>query len=194
VDAIVLSHGDTDHISGLQQVIEAVPVTYLCMEHSQLERDEVQPLLDTAEACGVSVKPVGSEAELYLKEWEIQLAVYDDRQNETNSRELTAVLKNEKNAIVFPGDLGVDAVHQFLKSQPYITVWTVPHHGSRYSASPILYEELQRKGVKLAVISAGAENRYGHPHDEVLRYLQEQNIPVYRIDQNGALMIRTDAL
>jgi len=43
--------------------------------------------------------------------------------------------------------------------------------------------------MKRAVISAGLDNRYGHPHQEVLRQLQKQGTAVYRTDKQGAVIV-----
>ena len=65
----------------------------------------------------------------------------------------------------------------------------VPHHGSRFSADEEIYMRLKEKGARLAVVSAGQNNRYGHPHQEVLEYLNASHIAVHRTDQEGAVCL-----
>lgn len=192
IKAVILSHGDDDHTGGIQQVLESVPVEYLCMENTQAQREDVEHLLEMAQKNGTSVKKVKSGAVLALQEGTIQMQVIDDGGSETNSRELTAALHIGDCAVLFPGDLNIEGVQELIKRQKNITVWTVPHHGSRFSANAKVYETLKQKGTKLAVISAGRDNRYGHPHDEVLTYLFANQIAMHRIDLDGALCINLD--
>ncbi|MBQ3205522.1 MAG: hypothetical protein IJB37_03115, partial [Peptococcaceae bacterium] len=69
-----------------------------------------------------------------------------------------------------------------------ITIWTVPHHGSRNSGSANLYKQLKQKGAQYAVISAGKENRYGHPHIEVLEWIDQSHILRYSTAEQGAIL------
>jgi competence protein ComEC len=48
---------------------------------------------------------------------------------------------------------------------------------------------LKEKGARLAVVSAGQNNRYGHPHQEVLEYLNASHIAVHRTDLEGAVCL-----
>jgi len=62
----------------------------------------------------------------------------------------------------------------------------VAHHGSMYTTNEEFLDILR---PKIAVISCGRNNRYGHPHGELLRRLEEKNVKVYRTDKNGAISI-----
>ncbi len=192
VKAIVLSHADVDHINGIVQVLENIPVQYLCIEQRQAGREETQALMSLARESGVMVKRIERGAIISLENGTIQLEVISDKSSGTNSRELTAVVQLDRCIVAFPGDLSVYGVETFVQRQPHIDIWTVPHHGSHFSASEALYQQLQKKGVKLAVISSGNDNRYGHPHWEVLQLLRQFSIPVHRIDQSGALRLFLD--
>lgn len=65
----------------------------------------------------------------------------------------------------------------------------IAHHGSKYSTSE---EFLEYYGAKVAWISSGYENRYGHPHKELLDRLKENQIPYRWTGNEGAITIKTD--
>lgn len=70
-----------------------------------------------------------------------------------------------------------------------IEVFQVPHHGSKTGLNKEIVDDL---APKLAVISVGAKNRYGHPNRGVLQMLTEKGIAVLRTDQKGDIEIISD--
>ena len=69
---------------------------------------------------------------------------------------------------------------------PGLDVLVVGHHGSKYSTDPMFLEKLQ---PETGIISVG-DNSYGHPAVETLRRMNENNVEVYRTDQNGTVTMR----
>jgi len=82
-------------------------------------------------------------------------------------------IKSENELLATGQDVGAD-------------VLKVGHHGSKYSTSK---EFLAAVSPRLAIISCGANNRYGHPNQEVLSNLQEFAINVKRTDQLGDIKV-----
>ena len=68
-------------------------------------------------------------------------------------------------------------------------VLKVSHHGSATGTST---EFLTRVNPQIALITCGADNKYGHPHEEVLQRLQTADITTYRSDVNGIISLRCD--
>ena len=62
----------------------------------------------------------------------------------------------------------------------------VAHHGSQYTTDA---EFLKMLSPKLAMISCGRDNSYGHPHRELLERLRDAGAKVYRTDEGGAIEI-----
>lgn len=68
-------------------------------------------------------------------------------------------------------------------------VLKVGHHGSRTSSTTAF---LEAAGARIALISAGHGNRYGHPHRDVLDRLEAHGIKVLRTDRHGSIVVRAD--
>jgi competence protein ComEC len=68
-------------------------------------------------------------------------------------------------------------------------VLKVGHHGSSTSSTPAFLDAVQ---PKLALISVGAENTYGHPSPAVVRSLVARGVQVLRTDHVGTVVVRTD--
>ncbi len=68
-------------------------------------------------------------------------------------------------------------------------VLKVGHHGSKTSTMEPFLEAVS---PSIAIISAGYENSFGHPHPDVVRRLQDQHITILRTDNDGLVTVRTD--
>ena len=94
-------------------------------------------------------------------------------------------------SILFTGDadesIELSAVDKIIPAD----VLKVAHHGSNYSSSPLF---LQRAQPLLAVISAGADNRYGHPGREALQRLEAAGAKILRTDKLGAVKVCFDGV
>ena len=62
------------------------------------------------------------------------------------------------------------------------------HHGSRTGTSPALLAAVRPKA---AIVSCGHNNRYGHPHPEVIDHLRASGVSVFRTDNDGAVLVES---
>jgi competence protein ComEC len=92
---------------------------------------------------------------------------------------------------LFTGDISKSVENKLIDSDINIDsdVLKVAHHGSKTSTSD---DFLKVVSPQVAVISVGAENRYGHPTPEVLKNLENNNIKYLRTDQLGDIKIVSD--
>jgi competence protein ComEC len=88
---------------------------------------------------------------------------------------------------LFPGDVEREAQDELITEQslPQVDVLKVPHHGSPYS-EPAFFDKVR---PRIALVSVGAHNRYGHPSPTVLRYLRRQGALVRRTDLDGDIAV-----
>lgn len=80
---------------------------------------------------------------------------------------------------------------QLAVGQKRYDIIKIAHHGSKYSTSD---EFLRYYGARIAWISSGFGNRYGHPHKELLDRLKENQIPYKWTGNEGAITIKTDGM
>ncbi len=109
----------------------------------------------------------------------------------SNEYSLTSVLKFMDFSAIFTGDLEGTGEEAVKKSGCLQTcdVLKVAHHGSKNSTDD---EFLQLIQPKISVISCGAKNTYGHPHQETLERLRQAKSDVYCTADHGAVTIYTD--
>jgi len=89
--------------------------------------------------------------------------------------------------LLLTGDV-TGAAERELRLPPAL-VLKVPHHGSRTSSSASLVDATR---PRLAIVSAGARNPFGHPHPEVLERYRRAGVLVLRTGRDGSVHVATD--
>jgi beta-lactamase superfamily II metal-dependent hydrolase len=110
--------------------------------------------------------------------------------NEPNANSIVMRLDYGDFSMLLTGDAEAQTEQRMITNGENIAakILKVGHHGSRYATSD---EFLRRGRFEAAIISDGADNRYGHPSQEVLDRLRGDNIKVYRTDLQGEITITT---
>ena len=111
---------------------------------------------------------------------------------ERNEYSMALFLEYKKFTGLFTGDLegaGEETALDYWKEQKAaknLTLLKVAHHGSANSTGREMLEVLS---PRLALISCGANNRYGHPHEELLERLEEAGSRIYSTPEHGAVTV-----
>ena len=195
LEALLITHGDPDHIGGASAVVDDFGPARLWEGVPVLRHGPLQELLRQAEASGVRVQQLeagdaweagGARVRVLhppAPDWE--------RQRVRNDDSVVLEMVFGQVAVLLLGDAGADVERAIL---PLLTparhrVLKVGHHGSRTSTSPELLDHW-RPGI--ALISCGRGNTFGHPAPEVLRRLASSGARVYRTDLDGQITLETD--
>jgi competence protein ComEC len=93
--------------------------------------------------------------------------------------------------MLFTGDAGTEAEQRFLREgiDLHAGVLKVGHHGSAYGSSP---EFIAAVAPRVAIVSVGRHNLFGHPAPATLETLRRFGARVYRTDEDGAISIVSD--
>lgn len=187
IDKLILTHGDADHIGGALALLEEIRVkeilTPLTSEKSELET----VIFKKARQKKIPVKYAGSKEGWKSGNSLFQIMLPQENQSlEGNNNSIVILAEMGGLRWLFTGDLEKEGEEALLKkyNETAIDVLKVGHHGSKFSTTE---ELLDRYNPKAAVISAGENNRYGHPHEEVLKRLKERKIKTFRTDVQGAV-------
>jgi competence protein ComEC len=113
----------------------------------------------------------------------------DEAPTADNNRSVVLYAKLGPLAWLFTGDLEKEGEQQVIDAFPrlHADVLKVGHHGSETSTSESF---LQTITPKLAIISVGKNNRYHHPHRDVIERLKAHHIQILRTDEHGAIQYR----
>jgi competence protein ComEC len=110
--------------------------------------------------------------------------------NEPNANSIVARLDYGSFSLLLPGDAEEQTEHRLLTKDLNLNaeVLKISHHGSKYASAA---DFLGRVKPKVAIISCGEWNRYGHPAQVVLDRLKAADVKVYRTDLQGEITITT---
>lgn len=187
LDALVLTHFDSDHCSGVASLLRRVPTAVLYVPDVEDDAGNRAEILAAAADCGTEVCFVTADTTLSFGESTLQIfaPVLTGSDNEAC---LSALFQRGDFTALVTGDMDQKAERRLLllHDLPTLSVLVVGHHGSKNSTGEALLTALS---PALAVISVG-ENSYGHPTAETLARLADAGTTVYRTDQCGTVTFR----
>ena len=194
LDLVVLTHPDADHITGLLPVLARYRVDAILFRDLALPDAVYAQWLQSVAAEGAAVYAAWPGLELTL-DTDVTLTVMHPAElivgsdSDVNNNSVVTRLRYGRFTALLPGDIEADVERQLVASgQPLqSSVLKAAHHGSCSSTTP---EFLTTVAPEIVVISVGADNRFGHPCEEVLERLGD--LPVYRTDECGDVEIISD--
>ncbi|BEV36940.1 DNA internalization-related competence protein ComEC/Rec2 [Bacillus stercoris] len=190
LDALILTHADQDHIGEAETLLKHHKVKRLVIPKGFVSEPKDEKVLQAAKEEGVAIEEVKRGDVLQIKDLQFHVLSPEapDPASKNNS---SLVLWMEMGGMswILTGDLEKEGEQEVMKVFPNIKadVLKVGHHGSKGSTGEEFIKQLQ---PKTAIISAGKNNRYHHPHQEVMQILQRHSIRVLRTDQNGTIQYR----
>ncbi len=199
IDLIILTHPEHDHYFGLFEVLkryEVKNILWTGIVRQNSEWKEWDKLIKEEEAV-IKIAQSGQKVVLQ-KDPLIFMEILHPSENlegqqtkNTNNTSIVAHLFFKDVSFLFTGDIGKKVERELIEKNVNLEsdVLKVCHHGSKTSSSLRFLEKVL---PKVAVISAGKDNNYGHPHDTTLANLEKFAIQVLRTDENGNIKIFSD--
>ena len=184
IDGLFLTHGDADHMGDALRLIEKISVKNVYVGKGSLQHQSIQNLKKNLPKT-TNLREVNVN-EVIGKHPSIEVLAPNYIGKGENEDSLVLKTTIGKLSFLFTGDLGKEGERQLLKSYPdlQIDVMKLGHHGSKTSTDQEFIERIQ---LKHGIISAGKNNRFGHPHSEVLQTLAETNVKLFRTDESGMI-------
>ena len=184
LDGLILTHYDADHTAGAKLLAGRIPIKALFLPAA----DNRGIGAELAQLSGSPAVWVTEHTTIQWADGEITLFGGETKAN-SNESGLCVLFHTEKCDILITGDRAIEGELALLREYeiPKLDVLVVGHHGSDSSTS---YALLRMTAPKVAVISVGADNRYGMPDPEVLKKLEEHAVAVFRTDLDGTILIR----
>lgn len=195
IDYIIATHPHEDHIGNMDKVIEKYDIgefyapkvttttaTFKRMMSALKEKNKKVNVIKK----GITTIDLGENVSL-----EVFSPVKSNYGDELNNYSPVIKVIYKETSFLFTGDAEKDVENEIINNNENLKadVLKVGHHGSSSSTTN---EFLDAVNPKIAVISCGKNNTYGHPHKETISKLQNKNIKIYRTDKDGNIVFLSD--
>ena len=192
IDYVVGTHPHTDHIGGLEEVINTFDVGSIYMPKATSTSKTYEDLLTTISNKGLKVKTAKSGG-VVLDEDNLKLEfIAPNSDSYSNLNNYSAVLKLTylDNTFLFMGDAETLSEDE-ITSDVNADVIKVGHHGSDSSSS---IEFVKRVSPEYAIIMVGEGNSYNHPYQSIIERYESVGAKVLRTDLDGNIICDSDGV
>lgn len=199
IDVVIGTHPDADHIGGLVDVLDNYTIENFIEPGAQSKSKIYQTLENKIDEKKIShiLGRAGMRIMLDKEKGVYFDILYPDRDvegSETNDASIVGKLVYGETSVMLTGDSPKEKELYLVNKNPSILdvdILKLGHHGSRTSSSR---EYLEATTPATAIISAGLNNSYGHPHKETIGSLEVLGIPYMATYQMGTILCTSDSI
>jgi len=198
IDAVIITNPDQDHIAGFVDVFKAYKVKQVFEPGTNNDSKTYQNLQTEIKNKNIEKILAKKGMRLDIGGGAIIDIIFPDRDVSgwtSNDGSVVARLVYGETSVMLTGDASLETERLILKENPNMdfgsTILKVGHHGSRTSTSE---EFVQAVDPEYSFISNGKNNKYGHPHQDVLDTLAEFGVKVFRTDLLGTIIMKSNGV
>lgn len=195
IDYVIATHADADHIGGMDDVVKAFDIGTFIMafmpEGHTPTTKTYENLLTALADKGMKVTSAKPGLSYALGEAVLDILGPVRDFDETNNQSVVCKVTFGARKFLFMGDAEKEAENALMEAGTDLSADFIKlgHHGSHSSTQASF---LDRVSPRYAMMTCGAGNSYGHPHEETLDLLEKRQIPYFRSDLNGTVVITCD--
>ena len=191
LDYAIGTHPHSDHIGGLDTVIKKLNVKEVLMPNIQTNTMTFTEILDAIEAKNVKLTVPKVNDTFTFGDASFTVLSIENNVEEFNLASIVVRVDYKNCSYIFCADAEIPNEEKMLKNNLNVKadIIKIGHHGSYSSSSKAFLEAVNPTA---AIITLGADNDYGYPHRETVRTLNELDIPFYRTDINGTIIVTSD--
>ncbi len=195
LDAVILTHPDSDHMNGLYFIFENFRVRQWIKNHDMPSSAFFKNMMHTVEKKGIKIHVPDSDPRRFS--WnQVKISILGRKSGELadnrNNNSLVTRLDFLSFSMLFPGDIEGKRERELAHTKNFslkADILMAPHHGSCSSSSKIFLDKVSPAGV---IISCGYMNKHKFPCRTVLQRYRQNRITVFRTDLMGAVTLESD--
>ncbi|MFJ6208330.1 DNA internalization-related competence protein ComEC/Rec2 [Lysinibacillus sp. NPDC092081] len=191
IDLFIVTHAHADHVEGAEEVLQEINMHEIHLTPGSMDQPIMRDLLMEAKKQKVPVKE-----KMHGTTWRIGNTSFHylwprDTHYEGNDDSIVLYMQQGSFRALLAGDLEEDGeqelIHLYNKQLADMTLLKAGHHGSKTSSIEPFVELLR---PELTIFSAGLNNRYRHPHDEVVERFTSRNLSILTTGIDGTIEVR----
>ncbi len=198
LDAVIITHPDSDHMSGLTGLLEngyAERIGQILLPDiaADMRGEEFADIYELTGRYDIPVTYMSTGDVIELDKVRMECLHPRERTELQDSNAYSQVyyLTYDDFSLLLTGDVEEEGEEQLMEELrrrqiESVDVLKVAHHGSKYSTGESFLEQIE---PKVALISCGEDNSYGHPHEETLERLETVGSRVLTTSEYGAIVI-----
>jgi len=193
LEYIIITHMHPDHVGGIFNILPQIKTNFIYYNGYRPNNNHFYfELLNLAKKLNIPLKILKAGNQLFFGK--VRLDALSPKQLLTeNLNGDSIVLKISFGQVSFllAGDLNINGEKRLMKMKHNLRsdVLKVSHHGAEDSNSEEFIDEVM---PKIAVLSVGENNRYGHPSKEIIERFKIKEVSLYRTDFDGTVIIQTN--
>ena len=184
---VMLSHGDEDHVGNLKTIAKHLTIRQLIIGKGMEKIPLMQEMKKKYPTIQWRLVLAGDEWKWNETTWKVLWP--KELSHAENEDSILALVTVMKQTILLTGDASEKVEEAVVQANPNLrfSILKAGHHGSRTSSGEALLKLVQ---PRLAFISCGKHNHYGHPSPETLARLKATGAIIFRTDQDGQIRLR----
>jgi len=195
IELVFATHPDADHIAGLESVLKTYTVKSFNTSKKSSSTQVFKRIQDLIKSKNIPLRFVYAGDTFTLSDgfviehlWPTQDFILQDTTNktDTNSFSLVQIISFGNFKTLLTGDIEYQILNTLFNPSLNIDIFKLPHHGSKTGVDDATFSLIS---AKLAIISAGKNNRYHHPHPSVLDFLKKYNLSYKMTSRDGEVRI-----
>ena len=194
LDYVVATHPDADHIGGLISVLNSISIKEFIDSGKVHTSQTYEEMLSLIQAKNIKFTIPEAGDELQLEDnLTVEVLAADETASDNNDASIVLRAEYQNISFLLMGDADHGIEQELLQKGTDVqaTILKAGHHGSNTSSSPKFVEAVSPLAT---ILSYGQDNKYGHPHAEVIDILQNVNSEIYSTAEAGTIVITTDGV
>ncbi len=186
---LVGTHPHEDHIGGLDNIINNFNIKNIYMPEVITTTKTFEDVLKAIDNKNLSITVPKINDTLKLGNATLKVIYTGNDEKDLNNSSIVLKLTYYNNTFLFTGDATSKVEQLIIDKDIQSDVLKIGHHGSKYSST---LDFLKKVNPKYAIISVGKNNSYNHPSDSTISKLTKLNIPIYRTDKLGTIIVTSN--
>ena len=190
---VIATHPHEDHIGAMDKIIDRYPIAAFYAPKITTNTKTFNSMISSLHNKSLKINKAAAGVTLNFDNDLKCMLIAPNKTDYKDINNYSSVLKIvfKDTSFIFMGDAQKLSEDEILNENYNLQsdVIKIGHHGSRTSSSE---DFIKKVNPKIAIISCGASNDFGHPHKPTLSLLQTLNVKLYRTDKNGSIILTSD--